>query len=152
MPVHIQRCVELRRCGLSARFTRCIALRCFLASPPHIPPLFVPAIYYFYPSDYLGMDLFLITLYLFVNYSRLMFGECPRFVAVSLWSVLLAVIVTPPPSCLVSQSPASRGNKTTKIRPLVYAIVLSLPLLTLHSYYITLQTYVYVALVHRSGD
>jgi len=44
----------------------------------------VPAIYYFYPSDYLGMDLFLITLYLFVNYSRLMFGECPRFVAVSL--------------------------------------------------------------------
>ena len=37
---------------------------------------------------------------------------------------------------------ASKGNKTSTALPLVFGLVLSLPIIVLHSYYISLQTYI----------
>ena len=41
----------------------------------HLLTYFLSAIFYFYPSDYLGMDLLLIFLYLICNCIRLTFGK-----------------------------------------------------------------------------
>lgn len=38
------------------------------------------AVYYYYPSKYLGLDLVLIFLYLFVDYTRLLLGKFLNFV------------------------------------------------------------------------
>ena len=34
------------------------------------------AVYYYYPAKYLGLDLTLIFLYLIVDYTRLLLGNC----------------------------------------------------------------------------
>ena len=36
----------------------------------------------------------------------------------------------------------SRGNKTSKVGSFVYSIIWAIPIITLHAYYIDLQTYV----------
>mmetsp|Transcript_26199 Transcript_26199/g.25040 ORF Transcript_26199/g.25040 Transcript_26199/m.25040 type:complete len:147 (-) Transcript_26199:97-537(-) len=68
------------------------------------------AVVYYYPPRYLGLDLVLIFLYLFVDYTRLLL--------------------------------ASKGNKTSQMNPMAGSLILSMPLIVLHVYYITLQTYV----------
>jgi hypothetical protein len=37
---------------------------------------------------------------------------------------------------------ASKGNKTSQIAPLITSIILALPIIVMHAYYIELQTYV----------
>jgi hypothetical protein len=51
--------------------------------------------------------------------------------------------VLPSPDAIPVPDIASNGNKLTQIRPMISSMVfLLLPLITLHAYYISLQTYV----------
>lgn len=88
----------------------------------------------------------LIFLYLLVDYTRLIFGEYPPLLPFLIILAHLLLIVSLSLTiilCSFSGS-ASRGNKTSQMVPLIIASILGVPLIILHAYFISLQTYVYV--------
>ena len=71
----------------------------------------------------------------FYSYSLTAFGSC--WVS---WSTLLPFFWQFVITFRLSIS-ASKGNKTSTIPPLVSSLILALPMIVLHAYYISLQTY-----------
>lgn len=101
------------------------------------------AVTYYYPGSLLGWELTTIFLFIFIDEIRLLLGiytslsiyilyiciNCDLYIYTYINYYILYII-------------ASKGNKTSTSNPLIYSLVLSIPMIILHAYYIALQTYV----------
>ena len=103
------------------------------------------SINFYYPSNFLGWDLFTVFCYLLIDETRLMLGKNINMSTCTPCAIfILQLCRTPLISlcryCCLFQS-ASKGNKTSTMAPLVGSLILGVGIMVLYSYYITLMTY-----------
>ena len=101
-------------------------------------PCFLSAIFYFYPSDYLGMDLLLIFLYLICNSIRLIFGKKKQCV-LSLFVTFVGMRLL---FLLQRLLPCLHGCRIHVVWVFVLLLLLLTSLFLLFSYYITFDSFI----------
>jgi hypothetical protein len=93
-----------------------------------------------YPDSVIGWEIAFCCLYVFIDAGRISAGRC-RCVVDALLQCMRATC-TPSTTVACLRWPGTRGNKTETVGPMIWSILLALPVLALHAYYFAFQTYV----------